>query len=191
MNHVTAAQPDNLVTKIEIVTSLLPSIAAVVKYYDDFAAEIRSIRDLSDTDQIVLVLDGRTRSLSFNKFGAATQVMKHVFADWLDQHDANYVIVSFGSIASYVARRGINSLIELIVSQPFEARSHWNTFVLAGVTPGESYGLRAMLHSLCRLNIGHWTPQVRSIIRAQKVQKWTNIELFALATAFFHSIIKA
>src|SRR5690606_9791418 len=154
-----------------IVTSLLPSIAAVVKYYDDFAAEIRSIRDLADTDQVVLVLDGRTRSLSFNEFGAAKQVMKHVFADWLDQPDSHSVVISLGNIASYVARRGINSLIELIVSQPFDARSHWNTFVLAGVTAGESYGLRAMLHSLCRLKIGHWTPSMGSIIRALKSPK--------------------
>jgi integrase len=57
------------------------------------------------------------------------------------------------------------------VSQPFDARSHWNTFVLAEVTARESYSLRAILHSLCRLNIAYWTPTAASIIRALKSPK--------------------
>lgn len=156
----------------------------MIKYYEDFANEICSVRDLSETDQVFLALDGRQHSISFNAFGPATQVMKHVFADWLGEHDLHYVTILFGSTLSYLARRGVPSLIELLVSQPFDARSHWNTFVLAEVSARESYSLRAILHSLCRLNIGHWTPTAASIIRALKSPKVDKYRVVRIGDCF-------
>jgi integrase len=110
--------------------------------------------------------------------------MKHVFADWLGEHDLHYVTILFGSTLSYLARRGVPSLIELLVSQPFDARSHWNTFVLAEVSARESYSLRAILHSLCRLNIGHWTPTAASIIRALKSPKVDKYRVVRIGDCF-------
>lgn len=175
---------DHLVAEIGTLTSGLPPLPAVVKYYDDFANEIRSVRDLSEADHVVIVLDGLKRQISFSEFGAAKQVMKHVFADWLDQHDTHYVAIAFANVQSYIVHRGLLSLIELIVSQPFDARSHWNTFVLAQVKAGESYALRAILHSLCRLNIGHWVPQARSIIRALKSPKVDKYRVVRIGDCF-------
>jgi integrase len=177
-------QNDRLVADIDRLTSRLPPLPAVVKYYDDFANEICSVRDLSETDQVFLALDGRQHSISFNAFGPATQVMKHVFAEWLGEHDLHYVTILFGSTLSYLARRGVASLIELLVSQPFDARSHWNTFVLAEVSARESYSLRAILHSLCRLNIGHWTPTAASIIRALKSPKVDKYRVVRIGDCF-------
>lgn len=173
-----------LVADIERLTTMLPPLPAVVKYYDDFANEVFSVRHLSETDHVLLALDGRQHPISFIQFDAAKQVMKHVFADWLDQHDLHYVTILFGNTLSYLARRGILSLIELIVSQPFDARSHWNTFVLAGVAARESYALRAILHSLCRLNIGQWTPATVSIIRALKSPKVDKYRVVRIGDCF-------
>lgn len=70
------------------------------------------------------------------------------------------------------------------MSQPFDARSHWNTFVLAEVSARESYSLRAILHSLCRLNIGHWTPTAASIIRALKSPKVDKYRVVRIGDCF-------
>ncbi|MDX0488523.1 tyrosine-type recombinase/integrase [Sinorhizobium medicae] len=184
MKPAVTLQTDHLVAEIDRLTSRLPPLPAVVKYYDDFANEIRSVRDLSATDHVVIVLDGLKRPISFSEFGAAKQVMKQVFAEWLDQHDTHYVAIAFANVQSYIVRRGLLSLIELIVSQPFDARSHWNTFVLAEVKAGESYALRAILHSLCRLNIGHWAPQTTSIVRALKSPKVDKYRVVRIGDCF-------
>lgn len=184
MKPTVKLQNDHLVAEIDRLTSKLPPLPAVVKYYDDFVNEICSVRDLSETDQIFLALDGRQHPVSFSAFGRATQVMKHVFADWLGEHDLHYVTILFGGTLSYLARRGVLSLIELLVSQPFDARSHWNTFVLAEVSANESFALRAILHSLCRLNIGHWTPTAASIIRALKSPKVDKYRVVRIGDCF-------
>lgn len=184
MKPTVTLQTDQLVAEIERLTSKLSPLPAVAKYYDDFANEICTVRDLSETDQVFLALDGRQHPISFTAFGPAKQVMKHVFADWLAQHDLHYVTILFGSTLSYLARRGVLSLIELVVSQPFDARSYWNTSVLAEVTARESYSLRAILHSLCRLNIGHWTPAIASIIRALKSPKVDKYRVVRIGDCF-------
>ncbi|CAN7357588.1 tyrosine-type recombinase/integrase [Neorhizobium tomejilense] len=184
MKPAVTLQNNHLVAEIDRLTSRLPPLPAVVKYYDDFANEICSVRDLAETDQVFLALDGRQHQIAFNAFGSATEVMKHVFADWLGEHDLHYVTILFGSTLSYLARRGVLSLIELVVSQPFDARSHWNTSVLAEVSARESYSLRAILHSLCRLNIGHWTPATASIIRALRSPKVDKYRVVRIGDCF-------
>lgn len=171
MNASIARREAHLAAEIERVTSKLPPLSPVVKYYDDFANQMHSLRDLGDAEHISLALDGHLHPISFIEFGPAKHVIRHVFADWLDRHDLHYVTILFRSVLSYLSRRGLASLLELITSPPFDARSHWNTFVLAEVSARESWSLRAVLHSLCRLNIGHWTPAAASIIRSLKSPK--------------------
>jgi len=184
LSPAVARHTDQLVSEIERVTSKLPPLPATAKYYDDFADEVRSIRDLAETDQVLLALDGLQHRISFSEFGPATHVMKYVFADWLHRHDLHYVAILFASTVRYVARHGVLSLIELMVSQPFEARSHWNNFVLANVSAQEGNGLRAVLHSLCRLNIGHWTPDIASFIRAWKNPKVDKYRVVRIGDCF-------
>jgi hypothetical protein len=184
LNPAIARREAQLVAEIEQIISKLPSLSPILKYYDDFADEMHSVRGLSDTDHIFLALDGRQHPISFVEFGPAKQVMRHVFADWIDQHDLHYVTILFASVLSYLARRGSASLLELITSAPYDARSHWNTFVLAGVSARESYSLRAILHSLCRLNIGHWTPAIVSIIRALKSPKVDKYRVVRIGDCF-------
>ncbi|UZD68565.1 hypothetical protein [Brucella sp. JSBI001] len=47
-----------------------------------------------------------------------------------------------------------------------------------------SYSLRAILHSLCRLNIGHWTPTAASIIRALKSPKVDKYRVVRIGDCF-------
>jgi integrase len=113
-------------------------------------------------------LDGIRISLDFAALEPAEEVIKHVVVDWLQRVDPHTVAGHVGRVRSYVFRRGVESLLYLITSSPFEARAHWNTYVLSNVTAPETFGIRAMLHSLCRLNIGQWSPPAASIIRSLK-----------------------
>ncbi|NTF72706.1 site-specific integrase [Rhizobium rhizogenes] len=157
-----------LLDKLVELAAKLPELPPVVRYFDDFADEIVSVRNIATTDHIELRLDGVRCSLELDLFGSATIVLKHVLVDWLHQYDPHSVKLWFDKLSSYVIRRGLGSFAYLVASPTYDARAHWNTFVLAQVQVDEGSALRAMMRSLCRLNIGHWTPAATSIIRALK-----------------------
>ncbi|NKL79855.1 tyrosine-type recombinase/integrase [Rhizobium leguminosarum bv. viciae] len=160
-----------LLDEITRLSARLPSLPPVIRYFDDFANEMRSVRELAECHEITLILDGKRQTFGLANYEPCAAVFKHVLADWFNRHDPHTVGINIGAMSSYIARRGIASVIELILSSPFDARAHWNTFVLSGVTAEQSWALRAMLHSLCRLNIAHWTRSVASIIKALKSPK--------------------
>ncbi|WP_245427743.1 tyrosine-type recombinase/integrase [Pleomorphomonas carboxyditropha] len=149
----------------------LPPLPPVVKYYDDFDAKMKSLRIQSNVSRIEFEIDGIRESLDFSVFSIAEMAMKHVLVDWVSYLNPHTILVYFYSIKSYVVQRGITSLAYMIGASPFDGRAHWNTFVLSDVTAHQTWGLRAVLHSLCRLNIGQWSPDAASIIRGLKSPK--------------------
>lgn len=149
----------------------MPSLPPVIKYFDDFDNEMRSVQMQADDSRIEFELDGNRALLDFAVFGITEVLMKHVLADWVSRLDPHTVTGYFYHVQSYVVRRGLDSLAHLINASPIDARSHWNTYVLSNVTAAQTWGLRALLHSLCRLSIGHWSSPAASIIRGLKSPK--------------------
>lgn len=156
---------------IERLSLRLPPLPTIVRYFDDFTNEMRSISALTDRLDIELFLDGERFFLDFGIFGAAEAVMKHVMVDWIQRLDLHSVLIYFDNLTRYVVAREVTPLIHLITVSPFEARAYWNKEVLSGTTAQLAWSLRALLHSLCRLNIGQWSPAVASIIRSLKSPK--------------------
>jgi integrase len=132
---------------------------------------MQSIRDLSSKNEVKIVLDGLERTISFTAFRPIEAIMKHVVVDWFQRLDPTTVVIKNSNLLRYISRCGVESIAYLVASPPFDARSHWNTNVLADVKADESWALRALLHSLCRLNIGHWSLPAASIIRGLKSPK--------------------
>ncbi|MFK3781804.1 tyrosine-type recombinase/integrase, partial [Agrobacterium sp. NPDC089420] len=170
MNNI-AFEHSGLSDEIAGLAAKLPPLPPVVRYFDDFANETRSITNLASVPTVEIGLDGATTKVSFAPYGPAELVLKHVLVDFLGRLDPHSVTIRFAGLQRYVLRRGVASLLSLISLPPFDARSHWNTFVLSDVSAVETWALRAMLHSLCRVNIGQWSPQAVSIIRGLKSPK--------------------
>lgn len=156
---------------IALLSSTLPPLPTVVRYFDDFAGETRTLRELMNVQLVFLELDGGKIPVDFGRFGTFDLVMKHVFIDWLTRFDPHSVGYYVQTLFSYLARHSLDRLIQLAVSTPFDARAQWNGKLSHNTTAAETWGIRAMLHSLCRLSIGHWTPSSASIIRTLKSPK--------------------
>ncbi len=149
----------------------LPPLPTIVRYYDDFADEMRSFNDIQSNNSVDMLLDGIHTNVDFRKYWPADLIVKHVFVDFLRRLDPHSVVIRYGSLSSYIERRGIKHLIELLIGTPFEARALWNSKVGPDVTAVEAWALKAMLHSLCRLSIGEWSPPAASIVRGLKGPK--------------------
>ncbi|WP_246304592.1 site-specific integrase [Ensifer sesbaniae] len=153
------------------MSAKLPPLPLVVKYFDDFSNKTHALRNIEEDKPLTLCVDGREWKIDFARFQPAESVFRHIFVEWLSRLDPTTVVMKVAGVHRYVSRRGIGSLVELITSTPYDARAHWNTYVLADVSADESFALRSTLHSLCRLNIGHWSSPMASIIRGLKSPK--------------------
>ena len=159
------AKPDHEHALAEIDRSL-PHLPTVVRYHDDFADEVRTVRDLRQAASVLLELDGERRKIDLTAFGSATLVVKHVVADWLVRSDPHSVVKRVAGLVSYVRGWGLTSLYTLISAPIFDARSHWNAFAGVKATAAQAESLRALLHSLCGLSIGYWNPASALLVRA-------------------------
>lgn len=161
----------DLETAIAAVVRSLPPLPPLVRYHDDFADEVRTLRDLSEATSLDITLDGARQKIDFSVFGTASQVIKHIVVDWLARHDPHSTVFYARNLAGYVRDNGLESLKTLISAPIFSARSHWNEYARAKSIPGQAAALRAMLHSLCGLSIGHWNPSSAPLVRALKSPK--------------------
>ncbi|MGO7543910.1 tyrosine-type recombinase/integrase [Rhizobium beringeri] len=152
----------------DLVGRLSP-LPSVVRYYDDFANETRSIK-WEGIGDVAVQLDGTSIRLEPWKLGPAELLMHHVMSDWFSRLDPHSVVINTERLVHF-GSRNIGALYELILSAPYEARSVWVSKILPTVTASQSWAVRAMLHSLCRLNIGQWSPQAVSIVKGLKSPK--------------------
>jgi integrase len=165
-----AAQRDHAqLAAVAALAKGLPPLPPFVRYYDDFAGETRTI-EWEGIGDVVLLLDGSHIRLEPWKLGPAEPIIHHVMTDWFSRLDPHTVAVHTDRVVDFAAG-DIGALYDLMLLAPHEARSVWTLRILPKVTAANSSALRAMLHSLCRLNIGHWTPAAASIIRALKSPK--------------------
>ncbi len=171
MNSAAVKLDPKLLGEITAITVKLPPLPSVVRYFDDFKNEKHAIRNLGQLDKLYLDLDGRKYLIDFLTFGPLAPIMRHVLVDWLQHVDPQSVTEWSRKLRSYVLRRGIGCVAYLVTASAFDARAYWNTSILSDITTAESWALRAFFHSLCRLNIGHWSSLAASIIRALKSPK--------------------
>ncbi|MBB5051026.1 integrase [Afipia massiliensis] len=163
---IAAGKADqDLETAMTAIVGSLPPLPALVRYHDDFADEVRSLRDWSEALSVAITLDGRRQNIEFSLYGLASHVAKHVLVDWFARHDPHTVVSYASSLAAYVRDNGLWSLNTLISAPIFDARSHWDVFARVKSTPGQAAALRAMLQSLCSLSIGHWNPASTPLVR--------------------------
>ncbi len=160
-----------LKAEIERLVVGLPPLPAVVRYFDDFDNEMRSLRLLASTDFLSVRIDGLNQRIDLDHMGPAQQILQHVLVDWFSRLDPHTLTSYAREIRSYSRENGPCSLLCLTTASPFEARAHWNTVVLPGAKADQSWAIRAYLHALCRLSIGQWSPSASSIIRSLKSPK--------------------
>ncbi|MEO3430142.1 tyrosine-type recombinase/integrase [Pelagibius sp. CAU 1746] len=150
---------------VQAVINQLPALPSALRYYDDFLDTFHSIRDLTTQDEWKVEHDGRTTSMAFDAFGTShRELMKHVFADLLVRTDPSSVLYYFSALRRVAERFGKEILDCLVVLAPHEVRETWVTQIMPVVSVSEANSLRTALRSLCRLNVGHWSPALTAYV---------------------------
>jgi hypothetical protein len=147
-----------------IVRRLLP-LPPSLRYYDDFADMVRTIRDLPIRNSVIISLDGAGATISLETFGPAAIVVKHVLVDWFSRADPHTVVIRLQHLCDYVRSFGLRSFQHLIAMPPQDVRIHWHSYVRPKITAQQASAAKAMLYSLCNLSIGAWNSGFAGVVR--------------------------
>ncbi|PDT42065.1 hypothetical protein CO661_34220 [Sinorhizobium fredii] len=140
MNTFAAELDPELLAEIVNVSAKLPPLPSVVRYFDDFSNETRSIR--WDEGDVVLHLDGARIRLELWKLGPAEPIMRQIMTDWLSRHDPHTVAINTERTIKFAEDQDIEALLDLMISPPHEARTVWTLKILPKVTASQSWALR-------------------------------------------------
>lgn len=134
MSYATSKLEPALLDEVARLAVKLPPLPPVLRYFDDFENEWRSVRALVDQTEIELMIDGTVQVIRLGTMGPANQVYKHILVDWFSRFDPHSIAIQNAAISSYVAKVGLGSFVSLVTASPFEARAHWNAVVVPNAT---------------------------------------------------------
>ncbi|MEQ7545792.1 site-specific integrase [Xanthomonas campestris] len=146
------------------IVSHLPPLPPVIRYYDDYTDQQRSIRSPSSTKQFSVHANGVNITLSFD---AAPEylglLLKHAFLHLLTE-----------DIAARTASAYIQAGIQLDASDvgaflgagPTELQSRWRVLASCELQRDLYLCLKTLLRVMCKYRIGGWTESYLGMISA-------------------------
>jgi hypothetical protein len=156
--------------RIVELTRALPSLPLFTRYHDDFADKTHTIR-WAETDDVTLLLDGSKIRLRLGELHVGGTLLRHVVVEWFSRLDPHTVANYTDRVLRFATEVDIETFCDLILMSPHEARNLWALKIAPNVTSSTAYALKAMLHALCRLSIGYWSPASSSLVTAFRSPK--------------------
>lgn len=159
-NDLTQSQEDALL--FDRLHSLsLPELPTVIRYYDDFVDEHRSIRNPKDADVWIVSVSGYEQPLDFKLFDVELR--------YLLKHWAAFLILTLApatvSILYVNLLRVSNKDLRCIVSaSPTSIRPHWLALLAKGYKALEIKSLKSILHFFCKFNLTPWSPDYSNFL---------------------------
>lgn len=142
----------------------LPELPSVIRYYDDFADTLRSIRNPSEAESFEIYLAGRCVSLPFDQSSKhlATlmkQVFLHLLGEGLSPGTAFFYVHSGRSIEA-------ENVVKLLDAGPTGISSFWASF-LSSDLPKHAYACaKSLLKLLSKYRLRGWSESYLDAITA-------------------------
>lgn len=133
----------------------LPELPSVIRYYDDFVDEYRSIRNPKDEDVWILSVGGDEMPLDFMIFYVEFRyLLKHWIAFLIQTLAPGTVSIRFVSLLK-VSKEDLWCIVS---ASPTSIRPHWQALFAKGYTVLEMASLKSILHFFCKFNLYPWSP---------------------------------
>jgi len=146
----------------------LPALPQVIRYDDDYAGIVRSIRDAGDALDWVIMVDGRVVKITWSEIPPSVEAFARSWLAWLiSTADASSI---YGYL--YILRQEAEQLPNLLkefIRSPELARSYWVSAVVPWAKKPQTLSwCKLLIRYMCEANIGQWTPSHRTYI-----SQWT------------------
>jgi len=142
----------------------LPSLPSVIRYYDDYDDQTRSIREPSNAKRFDVHADGRVFKISFDLLSESyALLLKQAFVYLLGEN------LAARSATAYVVagkRLSISDVAKFLRGGPTSARSCWTTLAAQELQRDAYLCMKTLLRVMCRHRIGGWDESYDDVISA-------------------------
>ncbi|WP_222564420.1 site-specific integrase [Novilysobacter antarcticus] len=146
------------------IVSQLPPLPSVVRYYDNYADQQRSIRDPSSTKRFSVRANGLVSTLSFDSASEHLAfLLKHAFIYLLAED------LAARTASSYIQagiRLDASDVGNFLGGGPTKVQSHWVTLSSRALQRDVYLCLKTFLRVLCKYRIGGWNESYLGMISA-------------------------
>lgn len=156
----------------------LPEFPSVVRYYDDFEKNYKTL--LKPRDNLWRIhCNGGIVKIDYDHFDISfRKIIKLCFCDSLSSI-ATTSFVSFYNVIRCADNELIKDLFEVALSSsPPEFSGHWNKQFLANLTRHQGVAVRHILHWLARWEVAQWRQADADLIRqlpGHEIQKYKSV----------------
>jgi len=142
----------------------LPVLPKVIRYDDDYAGIVRSIRDAGDALDWVIMVDGRVVKITWSEIPSSVEPFARSWLAWLiATADASSI---YGYL--YILRQEAEQLPNLLkgfIRSPELARSYWVSAVVPWAKNSQTLSwCKLLVRFMCETNIAPWSPSHRNYI---------------------------
>ncbi|MDX1914052.1 MAG: site-specific integrase [Methylophilus sp.] len=146
---------------LEELLSILPELPGVVRYYDDFDNQLRSIKNFKEVKVLDLYIRGRKSNLYMNNYDKGMEeIAKHLFLYLISQGLS--VSTAYNRLISlYQVRR--ETLVTILDTNPSDFMKLWITLFSEYSLP-YLLTIKSLLFFLANGNYSVWTSEYNSFI---------------------------
>lgn len=142
----------------------LPPLPAIIRYDDDYAGVVRSIRTHDSARSWEVKADGRVVNINWNIFPELSRGLIQSWLAWhLHKYDATTSLRRAGLIQQF--RNEITDVLCGLSQANQSAKEYWHSRVLGWSHKIHALALlKSFVFFMCEANIGPWTPSHRSFV---------------------------
>ncbi|MBO9508792.1 site-specific integrase [Thalassospira sp. A3_1] len=167
---MTSAEPkENSRDGFNLDTVQWPPLPSLIRYFDDFHEQYRSINDLKSSDYWHVRIDGQDEYIDFSWAVAGTNnALKHWVVDGLlTGRRCNAMKTYVGELRSWCLGTDTNIFDQLVKINPDQLPRFWASKVLPTLLgKSDSTAIKSFLRFLCRRRFAEWHPSYAQIISA-------------------------
>jgi hypothetical protein len=145
----------------------LPPLPSLVRYYDDFDDQFRTVRQLEQLSAWTITANGLSRSLNLEVGGPwHTRLLKVFVADLIARR-ANTTVLSYYAYLEPLRSSSLVRILESIaLDHPTEFRDRWIVEFHPSLSPNQMRAVRYFASAAARMAIGQWTAGDQALVRA-------------------------
>lgn len=184
--HSKLKSTDLISGSLESFHASLPTLPSIIRYYDDFSDETKSIKTNEET--WVFRIDAEKKSIIWKQFPVGiAEILKH-FINWsVSKHDATSVLTDLIVINAH--SDWVSKILKLFTLSLIEIKENWELQVLSTVMPHQALFARRISMFMCDYELGNWGATEKEFVKGWswfpktvKVQKTEYWQLQNLST---------
>lgn len=133
---------------------VLPELPSIIRYYDEFTDELRSIQNPKSEDVWTISIYGSSQYFDFTVFH---EQFRPLIKYWCSYQLQTYSIGTVSTRIGNLQRTPDADMYLLVLSSSTNVRLNWQSLLAKGYSASVMDSLKSILHLFCKFNLAGWS----------------------------------